>query len=85
MDAFVVQRAVCAILLVDHISHLEVVTSLVLQSILCKWVVKLMMDGRDLAFRGLNFVPPDSATHILVRPEITIAAASRDLFYLLSV
>ena len=84
MDASTVQRAVCAILLVDHISHLEVVTPLVWKLIMCKRVGKLMMDGLNLAFRGLNFVPPDSATHILARPEIAIAAASQDLFLLLS-
>ena len=57
-EAFAMRHSVRAVTWADHISHLEGVATHVWQSIPCERVRKLSAGGRDLAFRGLTFVPP---------------------------
>ena len=83
IDAFGVRRTVHAVLRVDHITHLEVVPPYDWQAAPCKRAGKLLKGGRDLACRGLAFLPPDGAALLLEGP-INIAEASQTLFPLLA-
>ena len=84
VDTFVVRRSIRTVSQEYRVSHLGVFPPLVFKKILCKRAEKLMPGGHDLACRGLAFVPPDSATHLLYRPDITIVDVSQAFFPLLS-
>ena len=47
-DAFAVQRAVRTVPRADHVSHLDGVTLILWQSMLCNWSRKILHDGQDL-------------------------------------
>ena len=55
--AFAMRRSVRAVTRADHVSHLEVVATHVLQSMPFERLGKLSAGGRNLAFRRLNFLP----------------------------
>ena len=48
------------------------------------WAGKLTTRGRDLAFRGITFVPPDGASHLLVDLVLNILETNKVLFPLLA-
>ena len=86
-EAFAMRRSVRAVPRADHVSHLEGVAPPDWQSMPCERAGKLPVGGRDLACRGLTFVPPVWAAWILGRPEdqdLNIVATSRRLFPLLT-
>ena len=82
-EAFAVWGAVRAALRDDHQVHVEGVPPPLWQSMPCERAGKLQEDGRDLAFQGLTFVPPDGASGFLGRGA-NIYEASRLLFPLLA-
>ena len=74
---FAVRRAARAVPRDDHLSQLEGVTPPVWQLMPCKREGKIQVDSCELDCRGLTFVPPDGASHLLGQPRLNIAAASR--------
>ena len=82
MDVLLVRSSVCAFPRADHISHLEGVSPSAWQATPCKRVGKLAEGGRDMACRGLTFVTPDSAYH-LIETSHNIAEVTQLLFPIL--
>ena len=87
-DSFAARRSICAVQQVDHINHLEGISLNNWQKMPCERAGKT--DGVeyiDLAYRGLNFAPPDCASWLLDREEdrpINIFATSKGLFPMLT-
>ena len=77
-----VRRAVSAILREDHMVHVEGIPPSYWQTMPCKRA-RRKENGRDLACRGLTFLPPDAPARLLGAPR-NIAEASQLLFPLLA-
>ena len=80
---FAVRSSIYAVPRADHKVHVEGVTPSLCKSMPCERVRKLQEDRQNLACRGLTFVSPVGASHLLGRGT-NIAEASCFLFPLLS-
>ena len=75
------RRSVRAVPQDNHVSNLGVITPPDWQSMTFEREGKLLEGGRNLAFMGLNFVPPECAAWILGAEEKTSTSQRRARVY----
>ena len=82
--AFVVCRAVHAMPRAEQLSHLDIVTLLMWQSMKCKQDEKLLEDVQDLYLWGMTFVTLNNSSVLMGQPDIKIMVMSQTLYPLIS-